>query len=124
MRLEVSSRGTRIKVIDTLEDKTEELLDWINVEVKLLERADIAAFIFTSVFLGTRNAFARCVTTAPAEAGAQCSIMSSFSGSIISQVVVWYSCCVITILSGFFTTMGENPIRWLLSAVTRSGKKL
>ncbi|MBR2364044.1 MAG: DUF523 domain-containing protein [Lentisphaeria bacterium] len=46
MRLEASPRGTRIKVIETGEDKTDELLDWIDVELHLLERIDIAAFIF------------------------------------------------------------------------------
>ncbi len=46
MHLESSPRGTRVKVTSTGEDKTEELLDWIPVELKLLERADIAAFIF------------------------------------------------------------------------------
>lgn len=48
MRLEVSARGTRAKVIESGEDKTDMLNDWIGVEVKLLERADIAAFIFKS----------------------------------------------------------------------------
>lgn len=48
MRLEVSPRGTRIKVIESGEDRTDELQDWINVEVKLLKKADIAAFIFKS----------------------------------------------------------------------------
>ena len=46
MRLEASSRGTRMKVIETGEDKTDVMRDWINVELKLLERIDIAAFIF------------------------------------------------------------------------------
>jgi len=46
MRLETSSRGTRVKVIESGEDKTEMLNDWINVELNLLERAGIAAFIF------------------------------------------------------------------------------
>ena len=46
MHLESSPRGTRIKVTATGEDKTDELTDWIQVEVKLLARADIAAFIF------------------------------------------------------------------------------
>lgn len=48
MRLEASPKGTRVKVIETGEDKTEELLDWIDVELHLLERIDIAAFIFKS----------------------------------------------------------------------------
>lgn len=57
MRLEVSPRGTRAKVIESGEDKTDMLLDWINVEVHLLERADIAAFIFKarSPSCGLRN---------------------------------------------------------------------
>ena len=57
MHLESSSRGTRVKVTATGEDKTEELKDWIQVEVKLLERADIAAFIFKarSPSCGLRN---------------------------------------------------------------------
>lgn len=46
MHLESSARGTRAVVTATGEDKTEELNDWIRTEVKLLERADIAAFIF------------------------------------------------------------------------------
>ena len=46
MHLEASPHGTRIKVTATGEDKTEELMDWIRTEVHLLERADIAAFIF------------------------------------------------------------------------------
>ena len=46
MRLEASPKGTRMKVIETGEDKTEVMRDWINVELKLLERIDIAAFIF------------------------------------------------------------------------------
>lgn len=46
MRLEASSRGTRVKVIENGEDKTEILADWIQVELKLLERAGIAGFIF------------------------------------------------------------------------------
>ena len=45
MRLEASPKGTRMKVIETGEDKTEVMRDWINVELKLLERIDIAAFI-------------------------------------------------------------------------------
>ncbi|MBP5182372.1 MAG: DUF523 domain-containing protein, partial [Lentisphaeria bacterium] len=57
MRLEASARGTRIKVIESGEDKTEELLDWIDVELHLLERIDIAAFIFKarSPSCGLRN---------------------------------------------------------------------
>ena len=57
MRLETSAKGTRVKVIETGEDKTDVLLDWINVEVKLLERAGIAAFIFKarSPSCGLRN---------------------------------------------------------------------
>ena len=46
MHLEASPRGVRVKVTATGEDKTNELNDWIQVELKLLERADIAAFIF------------------------------------------------------------------------------
>ena len=46
MHLESSSRGTRVKITATGEDKTDVLNDWIQVEVKLLARADIAAFIF------------------------------------------------------------------------------
>ena len=46
MHLESSARGTRVVVTATGEDKTEELNDWIRTEVNLLERADIAAFIF------------------------------------------------------------------------------
>ena len=46
MRLEASPKGTRMKVIETGEDKTDVMRDWINVELKLLERIDIAAFIF------------------------------------------------------------------------------
>ena len=46
MHLESSPRGTRVKVTSTGEDKTDMLNDWIQVEIKLLERADIAAFIF------------------------------------------------------------------------------
>ena len=48
MRLEAGPKGTRIKVIGTGEDKTDELTDWIGVELHLLERIDIAAFIFKS----------------------------------------------------------------------------
>lgn len=48
MRLEASPKGTRIRVIGTGEDKTDELTDWIGVELHLLERIDIAAFIFKS----------------------------------------------------------------------------
>ena len=46
MHLESSPRGTRVKVTATGEDKTDVLNDWIQVEVKLMERTDIAAFIF------------------------------------------------------------------------------
>ncbi|MBQ9336335.1 MAG: DUF523 domain-containing protein [Lentisphaeria bacterium] len=46
MHLEASPQGTRIKVNETGEDKTDELMDWIRTELNLLERADIAAFIF------------------------------------------------------------------------------
>ena len=46
MHLEASPKGTRVKVTATGEDKTEVLADWIQVEVKLLERINIAAFIF------------------------------------------------------------------------------
>jgi uncharacterized protein YbbK (DUF523 family) len=57
MRLVASPKGTRIKVIESGEDKTEELLDWIDVELHLLERIDIAAFIFKarSPSCGLRN---------------------------------------------------------------------
>ena len=46
MHLESSPRGTRIKVTETGEDKTDQLNDWIQVEIRLMERTDIAAFIF------------------------------------------------------------------------------
>ena len=46
MRLVASPKGTRMKVIETGEDKTDVMQDWINVELNLLERIDIAAFIF------------------------------------------------------------------------------
>ena len=46
MHLESSSRGTRVIVTETGEDKTDILNDWIQTEVKLMERTDIAAFIF------------------------------------------------------------------------------
>ena len=46
MHLEASPHGTRVKVTATGEDKTDILNDWIQVEVRLMERTDIAAFIF------------------------------------------------------------------------------
>ena len=46
MHLEASPRGVRAKVTETGEDRTDVLNDWIQVEVKLLARTDIAAFIF------------------------------------------------------------------------------
>ena len=46
MHLESSPRGTRVIVTATGEDKTDILNDWIQTEVKLMARADIAAFIF------------------------------------------------------------------------------
>ena len=57
MRLVASPKGTRIKVIESGEDKTDELMDWIDVELHLLERIDIAAFIFKarSPSCGLRN---------------------------------------------------------------------
>lgn len=48
MHLMVSPKGTRCIVTETGEDKTDELLDWIGVELHLLERCDIAGFIFKS----------------------------------------------------------------------------
>ena len=46
MHLESSPRGTRVIVTATGEDKTDTLNDWIQTEVKLMERTNIAAFIF------------------------------------------------------------------------------
>ena len=46
MHLESSPRGTRVIVTATGEDKTDILNDWIQTEVKLMERTYIAAFIF------------------------------------------------------------------------------
>lgn len=46
MRLEASPHGARIRVIGSGEDKTAELTKWIQAEVKLMAKADIAGFIF------------------------------------------------------------------------------
>ena len=51
-------------------------------------KCQIAALIFTIVPFGTMNALVSSGTGAPAEAGATCMIMSSFSATIPSQVVV------------------------------------
>ena len=53
----------------------------------------MAAFIFTNVCLGTKNAFAKWVTGVPADAGATWRIISSSRGRIISQVYYTHALC-------------------------------
>lgn len=48
MRLEVSSKGERLKVIGTGEDKTAEMESWAEGKLEQLERRDVAAFILKS----------------------------------------------------------------------------
>ena len=48
MHLEISPRGTRIKVIESGEDKTPQMLEWAEHKLEQLAERDIAAFLFKS----------------------------------------------------------------------------
>ncbi len=48
MRLETSPSGTRIRVIETGEDITDEMLDWAQNKLDKLESLKISAYIFKS----------------------------------------------------------------------------
>ncbi len=48
MHLEVSPKGTRIKVIESGEDKTSQMLEWSEHKLEQLAARDIRAFLFKS----------------------------------------------------------------------------
>lgn len=68
MRLEVSSKGTRIKEIESGVDHTDEFCKWMEIKLEQLNEKDIAAFLFRakspSCGLGTCKLFSptgRCI---------------------------------------------------------------